>query len=269
MTSKKISIYMPVYNGANYIQCAIESILRQTYKDLSLIISDNCSTDETVSIISKYLSDERVTLFKQPYNVGMLKNGNAVFDRVKTEYFMIICHDDYFYDNNALETGIKILEENKNIPAVYSNMMFVDQHGKPIMQRKFKYSGLISGNTVGKESIISCRNLYSLPLLIRTSSTQGYKFIEEYSLTGDVDFSMFISKGKQIYYIPKPLIALRFHGANNTARDYSRFIEQFKRIAIKHDIKLSKSEQLQMNINNLITVFKKHLFYFYLDNIRR
>jgi glycosyltransferase involved in cell wall biosynthesis len=267
--SPKITIYIPVYNGANYIQCAIESILMQTYKDISLIISDNCSTDETVSIVGKYLSDERVTLIKQPYNVGGLKNFNDGLDRIKTEYFMTISHDDYFYDDKALETGIEILEKNKNIPAVYSQTMFVDADGKPIMQRKFKYSGLTSGDIVAKKSIISCRNLYGIPVLIRTSSIKELRFPEGFDNTGDVDFSISISKGHQIYYVPKTLLAIRFHGDNITARNYSTVIEEFKRMAIKQNIKLSKTELLQMNINHLITVYKKHLFYFYLDNIRR
>jgi glycosyltransferase involved in cell wall biosynthesis len=267
--SSKITIYIPVYNGANYIQCAIESVLKQTYKDISFIISDNCSTDETVSIVSKYLYDERITLIRQPYNVGSLKNGNDGLDSINTEYFMMISHDDYFYNDNALETGIEILEKNKNIPAVYSNTMLVDAEGKPIVQRKFKYSGLTSGDLVAKKSIISCRNLYGIPLLIRTSSIKELRYPEGFDNSGDVDFSISISKGQQIYYVPKLLLAIRFHDDNATARNYSKIIEEFKRMAIKQNIKLSKTELVQMKINHLITVFKKGLFYFYLDNIRR
>ncbi len=241
----------------------------QTYKDISFIISDNCSTDETVSIVSKYSYDERITLIRQPYNIGALENGNYGLSRIKTEYFMMLSHDDYFYDDNALEYGIEILEKNKNIPAVYSYTMLVDAHNKSIIKRKFKYSGLTSGDIVAKESIISCRNLYGIPLLIRTSSIKELRFQEGFDNSGDVDFSISISKGHKIYYVPKSLLAIRFHDDNATARNYSRLIEEFKRIAIKQNITLSKSELLQMNINHIITVYKKHLFYFYLDKIRR
>ena len=267
--SSKITIYIPVYNGANFIECAIKSILRQTYNNFLLMISDNSSTDETVSIVNKYLFDERITLIKQPYNVGMLKNGNDGLDRIKTDYFMFIAHDDFIYDDSALEIGIEILEKNKNISAVYSYMMFVDERGKPIAQNKYKFNGLTSGDIVAKNTIISCRNLYSIPLLIRTSSIKGFRYTEGFYHTSDVDFSISVSKGNQIYYVQKPLVALRFHGNNNTARNYSRFIEEFKRLAIKHNVKLSKTDLIKMNIHHLITVFKKHLFYFYLDNIRR
>ncbi|OPY16593.1 MAG: Hyaluronan synthase [Syntrophus sp. PtaB.Bin075] len=267
--SPKITIYIPVYNGANYIECAIKSVLRQTYKNISLIISDNCSTDETVSIVSKYLYDERITLIKQHNNGGMLKNCNDGLDRIKTEYFMMISHDDYFYSDNALEAGIEILEKNKNIPAVYSYTMFVDDRGRPIIQRKFKYRGLTSGDIVAKKSIIACRNLYGIPLLIRAKSIKELRYSEGFDNSADVDFSISISKGHQIYYVPKSLLAIRFHGNNATARNYLKVIKEFQRMAIKQNIKLSKTELLQMNINHLITVYKKYLFYFYLDNIRR
>ena len=148
-------------------------------------------------------------------------------------------------------------------------MMFVDAQGKPITQNKYKFKGFTSGDDVARKSIISCRNLYSIPLLIRTSSIKGFRYTEGFYHTSDVDFSISISKRNQIYYIPKSLLALRFHGDNNTARNYSKFIEEFKLLAIKHNIKLSKSELLQMKINHLITVLKKDLFYFYLDNFRR
>jgi glycosyltransferase involved in cell wall biosynthesis len=266
--SARITIYLPVYNGANFIECAIKSILRQTYNNILLIISDNSSTDETVSIVSKYLYDERITLVRQPYNVGMIKNGNDGLDRIETDYFMFIAHDDYFYDDKALEMAVEILEKNKNIQAVYSYMMFVDSHGKTITQNKYKYNGLTSGDVVARKSIISCRNLYSIPLLIRTSSIKGFRYTDGFYHTSDIDFSISISKGNSIYYIPKPLPALRFHKNNNTARNYSKTIEEFKRLASKHNIELSKAELLQMIINHLITVFKKNLFYFYLDNIR-
>lgn len=267
--SSKITICIPVYNGANYIKCAIDSVLGQTYKNMSLVISDNCSTDETVSIVSEYLNDERITLIRQPHNMGGLNNWNDCLDKIKTDYFMFTCHDDCFVDETALEKGFRLLEENKNVPAVYCSTMFIDENGKPIMQRKAKFSGLTSGDMVARKSIISCRNLYGVPLLIRTSMIKDFRYAEGYYYTGDVYFSIFLSKGYPIYYVPQPLLAIRFHRDNNTARNYSKIIDEFKRMAIKYNIKLSKSELIQMQFNHWLTVIKKGLFYFYLDNIRR
>jgi glycosyltransferase involved in cell wall biosynthesis len=269
--SAKITIYIPVYNGADYIQYLIDSVLSQTYQNIFLVISDNCSTDDTVYKVNPYLSDKRVELIKQPFNVGMLKNFNYCLDRTKTDYCMVMSHDDFFYDDRALEVGIEILERNKNIPAVYNYMMFVDEMGKPITENKYKYAfnGLTSADFVAKKSIMSCRNLFGIPLLIRTSAIKNLRFSEGFNHTGDVDFSISLTKQNQIYYIPKPLLAIRFHSNNATARNYSKFLPEFKKLAIKHHIKLSKFEQMQMYLNHFLTVIQKYLFYFYLDKIRK
>lgn len=63
-------VVMPAYNAEKTIAMAIESILSQTYKNLRLIIIDDCSTDSTVKVASKYLSDKRVFLFKNKKNMG-------------------------------------------------------------------------------------------------------------------------------------------------------------------------------------------------------
>jgi glycosyltransferase involved in cell wall biosynthesis len=267
--SETVTIYMPVYNGELFIENAINSILKQSYQNIKILISNNHSADTTIAIIEKYLDDKRIELNNQPHNLGMLGNGDYCLSRIHTKYFMGLNHDDFFHDENALKEALEIIENDENIAAVYCNMFFVDERGKKILENKYYFDGLTSGDIVAKKSIINCRNLYSIPLLIRTSAIKGFRYTDSFYHTSDVDFAISISKGKQIYYIPKPLLALRFHANNSTARDYLSFIDEFKRLAQKHNINLTKSELLQMNMNHLTTVFKKKLFYFYLDNIRR
>lgn len=267
--SEIITIYMPVYNGELFIENAINSILKQSYQNIKILISNNHSTDNTIAKIEKFLDDKRIELHNQPRNLGMLGNGDYCLSRINTKYFMGLNHDDFFHDENALKDALEIIENNENIAAVFCSMFFVDGLGKKILENKYYFDGLTSGDAVAQKSIIKCRNLYSIPLLIRTSAIKGFRYTDGFYHTSDVDFAISLSKGKQIYYIAKPLLALRFHANNSTARDYSNFIDEFKRLAKKHNINLTKTERMQMNINHLTTVFKKNLFYFYLDNIRR
>jgi glycosyltransferase involved in cell wall biosynthesis len=72
---QKVSIGLPVYNGENYIQEAIESILSQTFEDFELIISDNASTDQTEAICRSFaLKDERIRYFRNQENLGASSN---------------------------------------------------------------------------------------------------------------------------------------------------------------------------------------------------
>ena len=74
---EQIDILMATYNGEKYLREQIESILNQTYKNIRLIISDDCSTDQTREIIKQYeKKDSRIKVYLQEQNLGYLKNFN-------------------------------------------------------------------------------------------------------------------------------------------------------------------------------------------------
>ena len=75
----KLSVGLPVYNGAEYVAESIEALLGQTFEDFELIISDNASTDDTGDICRRYEKrDSRVRYFRQPRNIGLAPNHNFV-----------------------------------------------------------------------------------------------------------------------------------------------------------------------------------------------
>lgn len=101
MTKKPlISIGMPVYNGEKHINQAIQSILAQTERNFRLIISDNCSTDQTLEICQHYARiDERVSVTSSERNEGPIYNFLNVVKNVNTPYFMWAAHDDVWSED--------------------------------------------------------------------------------------------------------------------------------------------------------------------------
>ncbi len=90
-----VSIGMPVFNGANYVHKAIESILAQTFTDLELIICDNASTDATGEICREYAArDPRVRYIRNPQNLGAGPNFDRCFHLARGGYFQWAAHDD-------------------------------------------------------------------------------------------------------------------------------------------------------------------------------
>lgn len=91
----QVTIGMPVRNGGQQIRIAIDSLLAQTYKNIRLVISDNCSTDDTVAICKEYAQrDSRVVLHEQPENLGICGNFRFVLMQAQSPYFLWACHDD-------------------------------------------------------------------------------------------------------------------------------------------------------------------------------
>ena len=103
-----VSIVIPVYNGANYVAEAIESALKQSYKNIEIIVVNDGSTDNTEKIVKKY-GDKIRYFYKE--NGGVASALNFGIKNMKGEYFSWLSHDDIYYPNK-IERQI---EELKNI----------------------------------------------------------------------------------------------------------------------------------------------------------
>ena len=113
-TSTKLTIGLPVYNGDNFLEECLESILAQTFRDFKLIISDNASTDRTESICRRFAeNDPRVKYYRNEKNIGAAPNFNRVFELSNTEYFKWIAHDDV-HKPDFVEQCVHILETDQN-----------------------------------------------------------------------------------------------------------------------------------------------------------
>lgn len=110
-----VSIGLPVYNGAQFIKKAIDSILAQTYTDFELIIVDNSSTDDTVKICEEFVQrDNRVRLVQNEANIGAAPNFNKSFELSSGKYFKWFAHDDWI-EPTYLEACVDVLEKQPDI----------------------------------------------------------------------------------------------------------------------------------------------------------
>jgi glycosyltransferase involved in cell wall biosynthesis len=107
-----VSIGLPVYNGAGKVGAAIERLLAQSYQNFELIISDNCSTDETAKICKNYaVNDQRVKYVRQTQNIGLWKNFQFVLEQAQGKYFFWNSGDDR-RSPEFIEVNVAFLEDN-------------------------------------------------------------------------------------------------------------------------------------------------------------
>jgi glycosyltransferase involved in cell wall biosynthesis len=106
-----ISVLTTSFNREYYISQAIESVLASTYKDLELIIVDDCSSDKTVEIAKKYeAKDSRVKVFVNEKNLGDYPNRNKAASYARGKYIKYVDADDYIYPN-GLEIIVNQMEK--------------------------------------------------------------------------------------------------------------------------------------------------------------
>ncbi len=131
MTSAKphVSVGMPVYNGENYVEQALDSILTQTYLDFELIISDNASTDGTQRICQAYAAQHRrIRYYRNQQNVGAARNYNRVFELSTGEYFKWAAHDDVLAPD-FLSKCVQVLDETPEVVLSYPRAKIIDEEG--------------------------------------------------------------------------------------------------------------------------------------------
>ena len=128
----KISLGMPVYNGENYIEQAIRSILEQTYSDFELIISDNASDDSPEEICRNYSEkDRRLRYYRSDMNVGAARNFNRTALHAKGEFFKWVAHDDVLAPD-YLNRCLQVLEQDESLILCFPKTILVDDCGHTI-----------------------------------------------------------------------------------------------------------------------------------------
>lgn len=125
----RVTVGIPVYNGENYLEQAISSILGQTFTDFELIISDNASTDRTEDICRTYeAQDPRVRYVRNDCNLGAAKNFNQLVYLARGEYFKWAAHDDVLAPE-LLQRCVSVLDADDSIVLCYSLSLAIDEKG--------------------------------------------------------------------------------------------------------------------------------------------
>ena len=132
----KVSIGLPVYNGENYLEEALDSILAQTFTDFELIISDNASTDRTEEICRAYVArDDRVQYLRNATNRGAAWNYNRLVDVAQGEYFKWAAHDDLIAPE-FLARCVEVLDRDPSAVGSYPLQRTIDKDGKVLREHE-------------------------------------------------------------------------------------------------------------------------------------
>ena len=129
MAEALVTVGLPIYNGASLCPIAIESVLAQTYPNFELLISDNCSTDETEEVCREYARrDSRVRYTKTERNLGAARNFCRTVELARGQYFRWMAHDDSIHPDFIKEC-LAVAEADPEIISVAPMIDIVDRAG--------------------------------------------------------------------------------------------------------------------------------------------
>jgi glycosyltransferase involved in cell wall biosynthesis len=154
----RVTIGLPVYNGAEWLADALESLRAQTFDDFELVISDNGSTDATQSICEQCAArDERVRYVREDINRGLVWNWNRVFELSHSEYFKWAAYDD-LYHPTFLQRCIEVLDRHPDVAWCHSRTLHINAQGELLLGKHTPEVSYVVQSLSGKDQpALACR----------------------------------------------------------------------------------------------------------------
>lgn len=237
--SHKISVILPVYNGSEYLKTSIDSVLTQNITDFEFLICDDCSTDNSLSVIKEIIdaNPNRIRLLRNEANLGLFKTLNLLLKNTGANYIHLWAQDDIMKPN-CLQKVLDFHSSHPEISMSYHQVNYVneknefdtttivDETPKIIEKKQYvknsAYWGCMPGNianvTLNKIAIDHCG-----------------LFNHNFIVSGDFEYWTRLVNFKPIGYIKEPLIFLRRHKKQLSRKPSSILY------AMKEDIPIHKS----------------------------
>jgi len=218
MQNDKVSICLPVYNGARFLPRAIESVLNQTHQNWELLIADDCSQDDSVKIVAQFAEREpRIKHWVNSHNLSIFANYNECINRATGEYIKPFAQDDLF-EPACLERLSQSLRDNPDVSLVTAARAVIDGDGnRTSIERFFDHTLKIHGEDVIREYIQTFTYRTGTPsqVMFRQAS-KGSGFDTGYFLSGDIEYFFRILESGQYMYLDEVLVSFRRHGESAT-----------------------------------------------------
>jgi glycosyltransferase involved in cell wall biosynthesis len=261
MGQVRIDVFIPVYNDVRFLPHAVNSVLSQTEVDVRVIVSDNASTDGTYEWISEQATkDPRIKLTRNPTNLGHSANIKKYKDLVEAPYYMFLCSDDMLLSPDAFKKASDIMENDSSAVSIFSDMEYIDKNNKVVMSRRFRRSGQFSGEAVLRQSLVTLRNMFGIPLLNRTTVHSQIPFPDQYPYAGDVMMAAYAARQGSVYHIPETLIGNRYTGGNLTSSLLWNSLPEFRRMEREMNVNLGVWEHMRQRINAPLVALSKAAF---------
>jgi len=213
----KVSILIPTFNQAKYIEQTILSALKQNYKNLEVILSDDCSTDNTEIVVKELLTKyANLTYFKNEQNIGRVNNYHkALYEYASGDLVLMLDGDDYLTDVEYVSQAVKLFEKNDKIVLVFAPIKTLIEHNGIIIKDKLKtdYQQIISGNVLFLDFFKGLHIPHQSSLYMRKYAMQiGY--YQENIQSSDWESVLRLILNKRVGFINKFVGVWRKHDSN-------------------------------------------------------
>jgi GT2 family glycosyltransferase len=217
-----VSVCIPTYNGARFVREAVVSVLQQSFADFELIVNDDCSTDETATIV-RSLVDARIRFSSNERRLGLVGNWNRCLQLCSGQY-VVVFHQDDVMTPGYLSATSTTLDRDPDASFAFSNIQVIDEvggvsgdHWNPVLPTE---NASFSGSEILR-LLASCGNVIPCQTVMMRSShlEKTALFDRRLRYTPDLEMWLRLARLGRVAYIAAPLIKLRRH-AGQESRHY-------------------------------------------------
>ena len=250
-----VSVILNCYNSGNFLKKSINSVIAQSYKNWELIVYDNCSTDNTKKEMLKFRRNKKIKYFKSKNFYSLYNARNLAIKKTKGSIITFLDADDWWL-KNKLKEQVKILQQNKSLNIIYSNLFLFDENRNKtsLFSNEKLYNGKIT------QSLLNNFKMPILTTMIKKKIFLKHSFEKKYNIIGDFDLFVKLSLKEKIISIQKPLAVYRIHSSNMTTKKIGPNIAELEKWIL---INSKKKYFKKYNFSNLKKVIqtlkvKKH-----------
>ena len=265
-----VSILIPTYNSIKFVKLTIDSCLNQKYKNLEILISDDCSTDGTFEYLSQFYGDDkRIKATKNRTNLGIAANFNKLIDEANGDFIKFLGHDDVILDNFVSDS----LQELEQFD--YRKYFYIAKESQPTTNRievilREKKSSILEKNEL-QNKLISFGNWIGGPssIMIHKDVLGNMRFNTKYESAFDYEFYLRLGNKFGAIIGDAPMYTVGIH-ENQASRKYEsgQFNKEIIKIMFKKDILLNYKSlnflrSILRNLMEYLYVKMKSLFHTY------
>lgn len=217
MKEPLVSICIPAYNSERYILRTVRAALAQTYRNIEVVVVDDCSSDGTLRQLQE-IADTRLRVLENETNLGMADNWNRCVRACRGEYIKLIPADDLLYPE-CVQKSVRLLQRHPDIRLVVTGTDLIDNEDQKIgAYAHWPVQGVFSGRRIAKASVM-LNNFYGNPVCAmfrRRDFEKTGGFDREIPYILDFDLWIGLSALGNVAVISERLNAFRVRKDSNT-----------------------------------------------------
>ena len=221
MSSPAVSVVIPVYQGARFLEASLRSVFAQSYRDLDVTLVDDGSADDSCAlaerVAAEWAGDIRFRLVRNRTRQGLVGNWNRCLEEATGSYVLLF-HQDDLLDPGMLLRSMAAFEQHPDVGFVYSAYWCMDEYDRPLPPwSQSPFAGRVEGlrliETLLRENFICCPSV----VVPRTVYDRVGRYDTRFAFSPDMEMWLRIASRYDVVCCPDIGVRYRLHKAQETA----------------------------------------------------